>query len=199
MCDDKTIVRPREAHWLASGGKMSNGDGGISIGGFTAFCFFCYVMSFMGIPIGLALIGDALLWGWYIFLFIFGLVAALSAYGFVAQEAIKTQDRWLMFDLVVAPLVTVWPAVLCREPVRDFFVSAYQDQGAAVLISALLFVFLILGLPLGIMGMLVGEASDGGSRGPAGTVVRLFTSYLPLFLFYAAWVAIILNTVDPKK
>jgi hypothetical protein len=180
-------------------GEMSNGDGGISAGGVLALCFFCYVASFLGIPIGLALMGDFLLWGWYVVLAIFGLVATFAAFGFVGSVAVKNRDYWLIFDLVVAPVAMVWPALLCREPMRDFFVSAYRDPGSAVLISLFLFFFLILGLPLGIMGMLVGVDDAYEPMGPEGTAIRLFTSYLPLFLFYVTWAAIILNTVDPKK
>lgn len=172
---------------------MSDGDGGVSAGGFLAFCLFCYFASFLGIPVGLALMGDVLLWGWYVFLAIFGLIATGAAFGFVAKEAMKRKDRWLLFDLVVAPLATIWPAILWREPVRDFFVSAFHNQGAAVLIAAFLFFFLLLGLPAGIAGMVFSPT------GPAGTVARLFISYLPLFLFYVTWAAIILNSVSPKK
>lgn len=173
---------------------MSDGDGGAVIVVGAMWASICWLASVFAIPIGLAMVGDILLWTWYLILAVIGAIITLAAFGHTGSQAFRSRDTWWKADVILAPIVTFLPAFYFREAERTVWLSLFHEL--SVLLLMFLFFYLIGGAALSLWGLSVTEVT--GATGIEGAIQRLICGYLPMFIFYSAWIAAYINTVDPK-
>lgn len=174
---------------------MSDGDGGAVLAVGALLASICWLGSAFAIPIGLAIVGDVLLWTWYLLLALFGALLTLAAFGHAGVLAFKSRNLWWKFDVILAPIITFILAFHFREAERSVWLSL--GNAVPVLVLGFLFFFLIGGAALSLMGLSINEVT--GSTGLQGAIERLACGYLPMFIFYSAWIAAYLNSVHPKS
>ena len=149
--------------------------------------------------VGLALIGNVVMWAWIILIVGASAVFSLITYGLVGGLALEERDWWMLVDVVMAPIVTFWLGWHSREALRHWWVGVFDEYGA--LAGMFAFFFFLACIPLSVAGLAVTQSetirAEINIYGPAGALLRLIAGYLPMWFAIGSWMALILNSVDP--